>query len=43
MHGAFAGPRTRKWDKPEAPSMGQAGPVNGTGLMGYWRVGWIWG
>jgi len=34
MDGAFAGPRTRKWDRPEAPSMGRRGPVNGTGLMG---------
>ena len=35
---AFAGPRSRRWDKGQDPSMGQRGPVNGTGLMGWWGV-----
>jgi len=33
--------RPREWDRGEAPSMGQVGPVNGTELGGLVCEGWI--
>jgi len=29
MHRPYSGPRTRKWDRPEDPSMGQNWPGSG--------------